>query len=320
MKEVRGILHFIPIVRLRPWNSFLTRLIGKFGWILKLLANRFLSRIQVKGARIVGNSAMGNIWLRFNVDTPVANAREELLVPKDLVIFESIRSNGVWENNVCSFLAKAFDDESAAKEIPTILLDIGANSGMISIQVARLAKMPVLVYCVEPLPVNLEALELNLSKQKKLAGFKIFPYALGKQSGRTSVFSEKINLGNTSLQEMNEKSFFMTEIDIRATKQFIENEIPISANLVLKCDTQGYEVVILSDFSNAFWDRIVRGVIEVRGTYEVKDENLENILNNLSLYSTLYWGGDPKKKIEICEVRNFWLNGSGNERDLYFAR
>jgi FkbM family methyltransferase len=320
MNSFRRFLHFMPLVRLHPRKTFLIRLKAKIGRLLRWAFNVVLLRMRLKGARIVGSSPKGNVFLKFNVDTLIADKGSKILIPRDLFIFESIRNRGVWEFEVCTFLAEAFSDVIETKNNATILLDIGANSGMNSLLTARLARVPIITYCVEPLPINIEALEENLSNESKLGGFKIFPYALGKNSERASIFSEKSNLGNTSLLEMNKKDFITTEIEIKETVQFIENEIPNYANLVLKCDTQGFEVTILSDFPIKFWNRIVRGVIEIRASYDLEVEDLNDILRNLDCFTKLYWGNDTETEIKISEVQDFWLSGTEDERDLYFSK
>ena len=55
---------------------------------------------------------------------------------------------------------------------------------------------------------------------------------------------------------MNQKTIFTSEIEIRETAKFLGVEIPSFCDLVLKCDTQGFEVTILSGFPEEVWKRL----------------------------------------------------------------
>ena len=314
------VLRFLPLVRLKPMKTFWHRLGKKSSspWIR--LVNRILCNLGIKGARVIGKSPLGNILLRFSVDTPVASKNEIICIPKDLVIFQSVKNSGTWELENCIFLAEAFKSSNNSALKANTLLDIGANSGMITIQTARLAREPIYAYCVEPLPINLEALRANLQKQTQLADYKIYPFALSREDGIAQIYSEKVNIGNSSLYEMDKwQDAFNTEIKLRNTSEFIQQEFSDTAVIVLKCDTQGSEVNILTSFPRSFWSKIVRGIIEIRSAANLIPDQIFPILNSLENYNFLFWGDDSGEKIDLLEIEKFWLEGSGEERDLYFS-
>lgn len=314
------VLKYLPIVRLTPRKTFWWRLGQKHSAPFIRLTNAILCNFKLKGARVIGKSPMGNVFLRFNVDTPVASKNEIICIPKDRVIFQSIRSSGTWELDSCIFLAEAFKSGNTSDSYANTLLDIGANSGMITIQTARLARKPISAYCIEPLPINLEGLRANLQKQTHLAEYKIYPFALSQEDGFAKIYSERVNIGNTSLFRMDKwKDTFETEIALRNTTEFIKREFSDSAIIALKCDTQGSEFRILSGFPSSFWSKIVRGIIEIRSVANLTPNQIFPILKCLEKYNNLFWGDNIEKKIDLLEIEKLWLGETGEERELFFS-
>ena len=314
-------IKYLPIVRLNPRKTFWHRLIQKNKSHFFRLTNNILCNLKIKGAKVVGKSPMGNLVLKFNVDTPVALKNEIVCIPKDLIIFQSIRNSGSWELDSCVFLAEAFKSGNPSDLNANTFLDIGANSGMITIQTARLASNPISAYCIEPLPLNLEALHANMQKQTCLSDYKIYPYALSQEDGLAKIYSEKVNIGNTSLFQMDRfKDTFETEITLRNTNDFIKKEFSASAIIALKCDTQGSEIIILSNFPTSFWNQVVRGIIEIRSTANLVPKQISAILKCLEIYDDFFWGDNFGEKIGLYEIENFWLKGTGEERDLFFSK
>ena len=311
--------YWVPIVRLNPKKTFFPRIFIKIKTILILAINRILCSLKIRGGKVVGFSKEGNVYLKFSVDTPIGMKNEKILLPRDYVIFQSIRTRGSWEKELCSFLAQIFNTRLATNQTATHLLDIGAHSGMIAIQTSRLSKNPFIAFCVEPLPINLEALHENMARQSILTEYKIFPYALGNRNQKVPIYTEKSNYGNTSLYELIGKNTFTTQIDLRSTAEFVENEIPRSASLVLKLDTQGSEIEILSNFPDSLWSQIMGGVIEVRGSSNLNHDKILLLLQKFCVFDKLFFEGN-EKKIELSELERFWLNNSGEERNLYFSR
>jgi FkbM family methyltransferase len=314
-------IKYLPVVRLNPKKTFWHRLMQKNISHFNRITFKILRILKLKGAQVIGKSTMGNIVIKFSVDTPVALKNETIYIPKDFVIFESIINSGSWELDNCVYLAEAFKSGKNSDLNANTLLDIGANSGMVTIQTARLASNPITAYCIEPLPLNLEALRANLQIQTCLADYKIYPYALSQEDGIAQIYSEKVNIGNTSLFQMDKfQDTFNTEITLRNTNEFIKKEFSDSAIIALKCDTQGSEIIILSNFPTSFWNQIVRGIIEIRSMANLVPKQISQILKCLEIYDDFFWGDDFGKKIDLDDIENFWLKGTGEERDLFFSK
>ena len=311
--------YWIPLVRLKPVESFPKRLISKIIWIFKRALLNTESLLGFIGAKVTGKSELGNVFLCFRKSCSIADKGRVILIPKDYIIFDSVRFTGKWEIQSCEFLAEAFNKVEVDKKIASVLLDIGANSGMNTLQVARLARNPIAAVCVEPLPLNLEALEYNLNNCDKIAEYKILPYALGAQVSRSSIYEDPTNSGNSSLLDLNLKNQLVTEIEVESTMNFISGLNNSGEMFALKIDTQGYEVEIISDFSPDFWSKIVRAVIEVRAQEGLSEDQVGGILESISLFDTRHWGGEDSANLTMVEIRNFWLSGTYEERDLYLS-
>lgn len=313
---------FLPMVRLQPLPSFFLRLINKFVWIANTLFGILFSKLSIRGARVIGKSSLGNFVLEFNTDCPIGKKGESIVIPKDLVIFESVRSRGVWEPQIVKFLAEPLTlTKIDALEKEFIFLDIGANSGMIARQLALIAQKNFSIICVEPLKQNFEALEYNLASLNRISNLRIFSFALGEKDCLAKIYTEKANIGNTSLLKMHSKNVTQTMVPQKSTSKFIEENLQDYNRIILKCDTQGFETIILSQFPQNFWQNIERGVIEVRSLPNIDIYRVDLILDFLAKFTTMFIiADDARHPIEISELRRFWISESNDEIDLCFSR
>jgi len=313
---------FIPVVRLSPISTFGMRFKSKIAWIVQTLLGIFLSKLRIQGARIVGNSPLGNVFLEFNVDTLLGKKGQKILMPKDLVLFESVRSKGSWEPSICSFLAQPLMDIKVENSVAEYsLLDIGANCGLITRQVANLAKKNFNAVCIEPLAQNFEALQFNVTSLPRILELSTHALGLGDVNCERDIYTEKANLGNTSFLKMKSRNVIKSKVLQKSTSEFLDGNLKNRNRIILKCDTQGYETEILSQFSESFWQRIELGVVEIRSLPFLSQLNVESILNYLKQYPKMFWlDGSTRTNVEVLEVREFWLSKTNEELDLCFSK
>ena len=106
----------------------------------------------------------------------------------------------------------------------------------------------------------------------------------------------------------------------KSTSEFIDGNFKNRTRIILKCDTQGYETEILSQFPESFWQRIDFGVVEIRSLPSLNQLNVESILNFLKRYPTMFWiEGSTQRNVKVSEVREFWLSKTNEELDLCFS-
>jgi FkbM family methyltransferase len=313
---------FIPVVRLSPRSTFALRFRNKITWITQTCLGIFLSKLRIQGARIVGTSILGNIFLEFNVDTLLGKKGQKIMMPKDLVLFESVRAKGFWEPSIVSFLSQPLMGIKAEESIAEYtLLDIGANCGLITRQVANLAKQNFNAVCIEPLAQNFEALQFNVSSLPRILELSTLAFALGDVNCEMDIYTEKANIGNTSFLKMKSRNVTKSKVSQKSTSEFIDENLNNKTRIILKCDTQGYETEILSQFSDSFWQRIDFGVVEIRSLPSLNQLNVEYILNFLKHYPTMFWiDGSTQSNVKVSEVREFWLSKTNEELDLCFSK
>lgn len=77
--------------------------------------------------------------------SPLGEAGKEIFLSEDQVIYEQVRLNGFWAIEEVKFIVENLEDDC-------VLLDLGANAGLISRQVLFSTTKNVSAVCVEPIP------------------------------------------------------------------------------------------------------------------------------------------------------------------------
>ncbi len=126
-------------------------------------------------------------------------------------------------------------------------IDIGANLGYYSRTISRLAGSAGKVYAVEPVPPILAVLRRNL---RRCHNVEILPYALGTEN-------KPIGMANDSVREtgyFGTGQNFVNEAGTRAEVEFtaeMRRGSELFASLerldFIKCDIEGYEVVVMNE-------------------------------------------------------------------------
>ena len=127
-----------------------------------------------------------------------------------------------------------------------VVLDIGANIGSFAIWASR--RWPgSFIHCYEPLPENFAALEANLGH---LTGRVVLnQYAVG-EPGQRKLFLGRNNCGEASLFDIGEQSSEWVSVETRAPATLPKGDI-------LKLDTEGAEVEIVSGLENLSFDIVL---------------------------------------------------------------
>jgi hypothetical protein len=97
---------WIPLVKPYPIKTCPQRLIRKWLYIANEATLMIGFWLGFSGARIVGVSQNGNTLLSLNKDYALGRKGTILELPRDLVIFESVRKQGIWELEESEFLAR----------------------------------------------------------------------------------------------------------------------------------------------------------------------------------------------------------------------
>ena len=310
--------------------EFTMSLIG----ILKKLALRFPAQIRtinrvrnmiasigcaigIQGLDIIRVNSNGNTILRFNRSYPLGNRGSNLQIPRDSKIFEHVRRYGSWELRTSKFIAKGIENQSLLNK-KIAVIDIGAHTGLITLQIFRITNVDFTAFLFEPLPKNADAIRYNLDGKN----VKIFEVLLDKENGAKKIFTQKSNIGNSSIfkQLIPEHELIenvCTTVDVR---ELFNSSVNMYECYMIKCDIQGMDSMVLSRIPNDIWQKTDRAVIEVWATETVENRDVESLVAKLSNFKYLSWQQNLRELVSISDVSNFWLSKSGEQKNLFMSK
>lgn len=268
------------------------------------------------GAKDVGISPGGNNFLQLNKNYPLGKKGTILELPKDDIIFKYVKLRGSWELEESKFLARGLQKAGVINS-KVAFLDIGANTGLVSLQVINLAGSNAEIFLFEPVPRHAFALSQNL---KSLLNIHLNEFALSDKNGEAEIFTDTLNHGNTSL--FNSAVPFTevkTQIRLVDTLEYCDNFLKIFESFVIKSDTQGMDALILSRIPNWIWQKCESAVIEVWALPEINNKHVENLLLKIQKFEFVDWTPKSEKKIAFHEIIEFWLSKSGAQRNLFLS-
>jgi len=140
---------WLPAPRPAPRRTFPKRLTRKWGFLIGEVISFIGTEFGFFGARTVGVTAEGNTILMLNKDYVLGRKGTPLQLPKDDVIFGVVKRHGFWELEESKFLARSL--ERACRKSTTqnvALIDIGANTGLVTLQAMNLLKTKAKAFCL----------------------------------------------------------------------------------------------------------------------------------------------------------------------------
>lgn len=184
-----------------------------------------------------------------------------LFFPKnDTVIYEHFVSNGSWdEESILKII------ESVDKEKKYILLDVGANIGLFSIQLELALRSTVKgelleqIIAFEPVLLLGELARANFSATK-IKKSLVLNAAIGSKREERIIYLDAGNAGNNSLlaSQVSEKLSGKNNVFVDTLAATLEqHEINLTdKNIILKIDVQGFESEVISGLSEDIIDKI----------------------------------------------------------------
>jgi hypothetical protein len=236
------------------------------------------------------------------------------------MIYEFVKNRGFWELEESKFLAKGLvKANKLSSGRRTALLDIGANTGLVSLQALNLSNTNNEVFLFEPIKRHIIAIKHNLRNYKNI---HINNFALGSQDGKSIIFTEASNHGNSSLIKSVVDSIgqIQTVIRVADTKKYCDMSLTKFDSYVIKCDTQGMDALILSRIPKRIWEKVECAVIEVWALPEICDLDVTNLLLMCEHFQFISWHPKSEEILDFSEIGKFWLGKSGAVRNLYLSR
>jgi FkbM family methyltransferase len=309
--------NWIPLTKPTPVKTFPKRLITKFLVIAKNIVFPIGVRFGFSGAKIVGVTENGNTLLRLNKNYALGRKGTDLELPRDLAIFESVRKWGHWELQESEFLASGL--RKVGRSSKTALLDIGANTGLVTLQAMNLSKTSSEVFLFEPIPRHISAIKHNL---RNFPNVHVNEFALSNGNGNSEIFTETTNHGNTSLLEsvVPSDELIRTHIKLIDVAEYCDNFLKGFDNYIIKCDTQGMDALILSRIPNRIWQRTEVAVVEVWALPEICAQDVINLLGMYKNFKYASWHPNSQERIDINEIKAYWLGNSGTYRNLFLSK
>ena len=307
----------VPLARLYPYRTFIPRSWQKF-----LLF--YGDRMGLSGATPIGNSSTGNSILKLKFRSALGVKGTEIEMPKDGAIYEHVRKSGSWETNSSYFLSKTLrklENKTLSEKIAFV--DLGANSGLVTLQTLRYAQTQNVVLIVEPLPNHVKAIKRNLQTLETSSHlFHIFEYGLGRESAEIDIFTESNNHGNSSflLGAMENSLNFKTKVLIKKAEDFFSQYLSAFEYVVVKSDLQGMDAYVLSQIPIEIFKSIQSAVVEVWALPEINPADVDKFINAISFSYSLGWSEKSIGKLSPEIVREFWLSKSGLAKDLFIKK
>jgi FkbM family methyltransferase len=310
---------WIPLPKFLPIDTFPHRFVKKFTLIINNLLRNLGALLGIIGARKVGNSINGNVLLRLNKSYPLGKKGLVLELPRDRTIYNRVKRYGSWEINESIFLAlglKAVEDKSDSK---IAFLDIGANTGLVTLQVLNHSNSNSDFFLFEPIPKHVDAIKHNLGKMPNI---QINEFALSNLNGSAIIYTDTYNKGNSSLFKalVPEGKHVKTLINLVDADEWCKSNLKKYTGFVLKSDTQGMDSLILSRIPEKIWKAVECAIIEVWALPEIDSLSVVNLLDRFQDFGFVSWDSYSGQSVSIEEVRDFWLNKNGDSRNLYLSK
>lgn len=277
--------------------------------------------LHIKGARKFKELQNGNVLICLNASSSLGPKGTVIEVPKDEIIYEELRHRGEWEREVSNFLSECIRDLKKESENITFL-DLGANIGLISLQVLNNLKFSIKLIAVEPLPQHISALERNLKSISRTNEVLILPVALGLESKIEYIHKQNTNSGNTSLiaRVVPADQLSKVRIQMLNTEEFSRKYLQIDHNFVIKSDLQGFDAKVLARLGKETWVKTHAASVEVWALNEIEQQDVVNLIENWKCFNKISWSSSFSNVVTLEEVQEFWLSASNTHRNVYLKK
>jgi FkbM family methyltransferase len=160
----------------------------------------------------------------------------EILVPIDDYVGRAIYFVGDLDRKVSRLIARIVRPGDT-------VLDIGANLGLVTLQLAALVGPKGMVHAFEPNPALCELLSQSLERNAA-RNVRLHAHALGLETGRLPLTVPDLNAGMGSLTTDLPESWPRVEVAVRPLSE-VAAEIGLGPVRFVKIDVEGFEAAVL---------------------------------------------------------------------------
>lgn len=258
------------------------------------------------------------VRMRVPPDSPLfaPEGGEIIDLPMDEVIAPYVLDHGQWQSEELNFLAAHLPERRC------VLIDVGANIGLITRQLLHRLPTIAAAVCYEPHPGNFQLLARNLSH---LPQCRLVQAAVGTAEGELTFYEDKHNAGNYSL---NLSAMRNTEYVTSVVHCIPATEAQLLAPLdeplrhlpmIWKSDTQGFDELIMVTLPDEFWARVHGGVMEISRVSRPSFDRAR-LRSILAMYPVRRLGFELDRNVSVDEILAYAEGDDHQHRDLFFAR
>lgn len=149
------------------------------------------------------------------------------------VVSRSVFTHGYFDSHILNYLKELSDKCNA-------FVDVGANIGVMSVNIAKSCDIPVL--SLEPVSTNMALLKKNLSSNNVSA--TTMQVAIGSQEGTIPITLSKTNHGDHRIGALDSEEREVEEVKVKTLDNCIA-EAGLKPPYLIKVDVQGYELHVL---------------------------------------------------------------------------
>ncbi|WP_116809839.1 FkbM family methyltransferase [Steroidobacter cummioxidans] len=280
----------------------------------RLVAGRPRRALQLSCAHL----EVCGVRMRVPQDSPLFDAKggEIIDLPMDGVIAPYVLDHGRWQAEELDFLGAHLPNGRC------VLIDVGANIGLITRQLMHRLPAIAAAVCYEPHPGNFQLLKRNLSH---LPQCHLVQAAVGTAEGQLTFYEDQRNAGNYSL---NLSAMRNTEYRTSVVHCLPATEAQLLAPLdeglrllpmIWKSDTQGFDELIMATLPDEFWARVHGGVMEI-SRVERPPFDRARLRSILAMYPIRRFGHELDRNVSVNEILGYAEGDDDQHRDLFFAR
>jgi FkbM family methyltransferase len=197
--------------------------------------------------------------LRLREAGPLGGKGAMVALPFDKTMAPAVLAEAAWQPEEIAFLSSLLTRERYT------LLDIGANVGLVTLQILQAQPKVSSAICIEPDAQNFACLSFNTARH----GAKVVRHnvALGAEEGTAEFFRDVGNIGNYSLNAdaMRGQDFERTLVTVRDAARFFaeQRSALLAAPLIWKSDTQGYDELVITRVPADIWANVQVAIVEL---------------------------------------------------------
>jgi FkbM family methyltransferase len=274
-------------------------------------ARPFLT-MDVLHSSLSGKGEIKSVDIVLREDCALGKAHASIRMLMDSMIMPEVLKHGHWEIDIIDRCA-AYLSHAGAHHI----LDIGANCGLFTRQLLLSGAPVKAACCVEADSDNSKFLEYNL---KDFPEIRIFNVGLGDRDATVEFYRDASNHGNCSfaIGSIQQDRLQRTSMKmVEASAFFHSISSLLGERILLKCDVQGYDELVLSRIPDDIWRRVQLAMIEIT---QIEKPSFDGEALHRHLSAFIIEEISTGKRWSADEVLHFSEGRTGTHTDFVLTR